>query len=184
VRLILGSHAPFCAFSLCFCAPKFGRTDNKIMAIEESTKMRNTLLFIGSITIFALFAVACGSSGSGGTTAPAAGKTIVSGPAGNNLTATLANADGNFKKGKQEFTLTFTDASGKAVDVGSTATNFRMPAMGSMAEMNAGTTFTTTGTPGSYKGKVDLEMGGEWQAQITYEGPAGKGAFTLTIVAK
>lgn len=143
--------------------------------------MKNTFLIIGAITIFALFAAACGSSGGTGS---AAGKTIVSGPAGNNLTATLANADGTFKKGNQEFTLTFTDASGKPVDVGSAATNFRMPAMGSMAEMNAGATYTTTGTPGSYKGKVDLEMGGEWQAQITYEGPAGKGAFMLTIVAK
>ena len=145
--------------------------------------MKNTALFIALFTLFALISAACGTAGSGNS-APPAGKTIVGGPAGNNLTATLANADGAFKKGKQEFTLTFTDASGKPVDVGSTALNFRMPAMGSMAEMNSGATFTTTGTPGAYKGKVDLEMGGEWIAQITYEGPAGKGAFTLTIVAK
>ncbi|CAN5321084.1 hypothetical protein BH10ACI3_BH10ACI3_27490 [soil metagenome] len=149
--------------------------------------MRKTILFIGATTLFTLITLtaACSSAGSGGgTSAPAGGKTIVSGPAGNNLTATLANADGAMKKGNQELTLTFTDASGKPVDVGSAALNFRMPAMGGMSEMNSGATFTTTGTPGSYKGKVDLEMGGEWQAMVTYEGPAGKGAFTLKAVAK
>ena len=149
--------------------------------------MRTTFQFFGAITLFALVAMAagCGSSGSGGgTTAPPAGKTIATGPAGNNLTATLSNAEGVLKKGSQEFTLTFTDASGKAVDVGSAALNFRMPAMGSMSEMNSGATFTTTGTPGSYKGKATLEMSGDWQAMITYEGPAGKGAFSIPIVAK
>jgi hypothetical protein len=149
--------------------------------------MKKTVLIIGAITLFTLAAIAagCGSaSNTGGTTAPAAGKTIVSGPAGNNLTATLSNADGVLKKGKQEFNLTFTDASGKAVDVGSAALNFRMPAMGGMSEMNSGATFTTTGTPGSYKGKAEIDMAGEWQAQVTYEGPAGKGAFSLTVAAK
>lgn len=151
--------------------------------------MRKTSLFIGTITLFAIaaFAIGCGSAGntaSNTPAAPAAGKTIATGPAGNNLTATLANADGTLRKGKQEFTLTFTDASGKPVDVGSVALNFRMPAMGSMSEMNDGATFTTSGTPGSYKGKVDLAMAGDWQAQITYEGPAGKGSVMLPIVAK
>jgi hypothetical protein len=152
--------------------------------------MRKTGLFIGAITLFAVaaFAVGCGSTANTttntGTNPPVTGKAVVTGPAGNNLTATLASADGALHKGKQEFTLTFTDASGKPVDVGSAALNFRMPAMGSMSEMNSGATFTTTGTPGSYKGKTDLEMAGEWQAQITYEGAAGKGSFTLTIVAK
>ncbi len=145
--------------------------------------MKRNIYFIAVITIFAfiLIAAGCGSAGSGtGTT----GKTIAAGPAGNNLTATLSNADGTIKKGNQEFTLTFTDASGKTVDVGSVALNYRMAAMGSMSEMNSGATFTTTGTPGVYKGKADLEMGGEWKAMITYEGPAGKGAFSIPVVAK
>lgn len=146
--------------------------------------MRKIILFVGFTSLVALivFAAACGSSNS--TTAPAAGKTIASGPAGNNLTATVANAEGVLRKGKQEFTLTFSDASGKPVDVGAVAFNNRMAAMGSMAEMNNGATLTTTSTPGVYLGKVEVEMAGEWQAQISYEGPAGKGAFKLPIVAK
>lgn len=147
--------------------------------------MKKTILVIGSITFFALitFAAGCGALNSGSSDARS-GKTIVSGPAGNNLTATLSNADGVLRKGKQEFTLTFIDASGKPVDVGSVALNYRMAAMGSMGEMNNGTTFTTTGTPGVYNGKADIEMAGGWQAQITYEGPAGKGAFSLPVNAK
>jgi hypothetical protein len=133
------------------------------------------------ITTFAVFAAACGSAS---TSTANAGKTIKSGPAGNNLTATLSNADGVLRKGKQDFTLTFADAAGKPVDVGAVSLNFFMPAMGTMAAMNNPATFTTTGTPGVYAGKTDLEMGGEWQAQITYDGPAGKGKANLPIVAQ
>jgi hypothetical protein len=148
--------------------------------------MRKTILFIGGITLFSVivFLVACGSGSNTGSGSAPAGKTIATGSAGNNLTATISNADGVLRKGRQEFTLTFTDSSGKTIDVGSVALNYRMAAMGSMAEMNNGSTFTTTGTPGVYKGNVEIEMAGAWQAQITYEGAAGKGAFTIPVNAK
>lgn len=137
-------------------------------------------ILVFSLVVLSVFAAAC-SSGSGSA---AAGKTIKSGPAGNNLTATIANADGVLKKGSQEFTLTFTDASGKPVDVGAAALTFHMPSMGSMAVMNNAATFTTTDTPGVYRGKADIEMAGEWQAQITYEGSAGRGKFSLPVTAQ
>ena len=122
--------------------------------------MKITALMIASMTLFALIGlVGCGSNGGGST--PAAGKTIATGPAGNNLTATLSDDDGVLKRGKQEFVLTFTDAAGKSVDVGAVALNFRMAAMGTMAEMNNAATFTTTGTPGVYRGSVNLEMAGD-----------------------
>ena len=133
-----------------------------------------------SIALCAVFLLACGASSN--STDPA--KTIKAGPASNNLTATLSNADGVLRKGKQDFTLTFADASGKTVDVGSASLNFFMPAMGSMSAMNNPATFTTTGTPGVYAGKVNLEMSGEWQAQIAYEGPAGTGRANLPITAQ
>jgi hypothetical protein len=132
------------------------------------------------IISISVFLSACSGSGSGAD----AGKPIKSGPAGNNLTVTLASNDGTLRKGKQEIKLSFTDSSGKAVDVGAVSLNFFMPAMGSMAAMNNPATLTTTSTPGIYNGTVDLEMGGEWQAQITYDGPAGKGKATLTVTAQ
>ena len=137
-----------------------------------------TILLLSSL---ALFAAACGA---GGSSSSNAGKAFKSGPAGNNLTVTLSNSDGVLRNGKQNFTLTFADAYGKPVDVGSVALNFYMPAMGSMAAMNAPTTFTTTDTPGVYAGTTDIEMAGEWQAQITYDGPAGKGKANLSVTAQ
>lgn len=131
-----------------------------------------------------VFAVSCGSAVKPTAENPIPGKVIKAGPAGNNLTATLSSTEGVLKKGQQEFYLAFTDSSGKPVDVGSVALNYRMAAMGSMAEMNNGATFTTSGTPGVYKGKVNIEMAGDWQAQITYEGPAGKGSFSIPVSAK
>lgn len=139
----------------------------------------NKLFAILLVSIFAFLTIGCGAFSTHST-----GKTIKSGPAGNNLTVTLSNTDGVLHKGKQDFTLTFADGSGNTVDVGAVSLNFFMPAMGSMAAMNNPATFTTTSTPGVYVGKVDIDMGGEWQAQITYEGPAGKGKANLAVVAQ
>ena len=94
-------------------------------------------------------------------------KVIKTAPIGNNVTATLSNDTGKLKNGEQEIFLAFTDASGNPVDVGAASLNFFMPAMGSMAVMNDPATLTTTSTPGLYKGKVKIEMPGEWQAQIS-----------------
>ena len=117
---------------------------------------------------------ACGGGGAGE-------KEIKSGKVGA-MTVTLANSDGVLRNGDQELTVTFKDASGKAVDVGSASLNFFMPAMGSMAAMNDPATLTTTSTPGVYRARVNLQMAGEWQAQLAYEGPAGagKGSFPVT----
>ncbi len=99
---------------------------------------------------------------------------------------TLSNDTGKLKNGEQEIFLAFTVASGKAVDVGTVnaaALNFQMPAMGSMAQMNDAATFTTTSVPGVYKGIVKIEMPGEWQAQISYEGSAGNGKTSIPVTA-
>jgi len=127
-------------------------------------------------------AAACGSNG-GGSGSVATGKVIRSAPVGN-LTATLSSSTGQLKQGDQEVTLAFTDAAGKPVDVGAVSLNFHMPPMGAMAEMNDAVTFTTTSTPGVYRGKVNIGMAGEWQAQLAYEGAAGKGKTTFSVTAQ
>jgi len=112
------------------------------------------------------------------------GKVIKSAPAGNDLTVSLATSDGVLKHGNAEFTLTFADSSGKPVDVGAVALNYHMPQMGTMHEMNDPSTLTTTDTPGVYHGKADIEMAGEWQAQITYDGPKGRGKASFSVNAQ
>ena len=139
--------------------------------------MKKLMIAFG-LLVLSVFALACGSKDAAG------GKVIKSAAAGNNLTVSLATSDGVLKKGKTEFTLTFTDSSGKPVDVGAVALTFHMPQMGTMAEMNDAATFTTTDTPGVYGGRADIEVGGEWQTRITYDGPAGRGQFSFPVTAQ
>jgi YtkA-like protein len=133
-------------------------------------------LVLGSLVIVA---GACSSSGTTDT-----GKVIKSAPVGNNLTVTLSNKAGVFKNGDNEFFVSFKDGSGKTVEVGAVGLNFYMPVMGTMPAMNNAATFTSTASPGVYQGKVKLESAGDWQAQISYEGAAGKGKSSLTITAQ
>ena len=137
--------------------------------------MKKMMATVGVLALL-VTAAACGGGGAGE-------KEIKSGKVGA-MTVTLANSDGVLRNGDQELTVTFKDASGKAVDVGSASLNFHMPAMGTMPVMNDPATLTTTSTPGVYRGKVKLEMAGEWQAQIAYEGPAGNGKGSFPVTAQ
>lgn len=143
--------------------------------------MRKTKTFIGLAMLFSLvvLAAACSGGSSNGQK-----QIIKSVPIGNNLTVALSSDTGKLTNGEQELTLAFTDASGKAVDVGAASLNFHMPGMGSMAAMNDAATLTTTATPGVYRGKVKIEMPGEWQAQIAYEGAAGNGKTSFPVTAQ
>ena len=136
------------------------------------------LVFVLSLVALALVVVACGSKTTG------TGKVIKTAPAGNNLTVALSTSDGVLKHGNSEFMLTFSDSSGKPVDVGAVALTFHMPQMGSMAEMNDTATFTTTETPGVYRGKANIQVAGEWQVRITYDGPKGRGQATFPVNAQ
>ena|SRR5687767_801375 len=136
------------------------------------------------MSMFSLAAVILAAACSGGEDDVASGMTIQSGSGGNGLTVTLANSDGLIRRGSQNFTLTFSDASGKPVDVGAAAVTFHMPATGTMPAMNSTATLVTTATPGIYRGTVDLTMAGAWQARIVYEGAAGSGEATLPIAAQ
>ena len=141
--------------------------------------MKKSLTIFGiTLGVLVLITAACGSK-----TGTSVGKVIKAVPVGN-LTATLSNDSGVLKRGDQELMLSFTDASGKAVDVGAVSLNFHMPQMGGMAAMTDAVTFTTTDTPGVYRGKVDIEVGGEWQTQLAYEGAAGKGKTTFSVTAQ
>jgi hypothetical protein len=139
--------------------------------------MKPALIVIALAMTLALFACSPKSN-----QAVSTGKTIKSVPVGN-LTATLSSESGALSHGDQEFMLSFTDAAGKPVDVGAVSLNFHMPQMGSMAAMTDAVTFTTTNTPGVYRGKVNIEVPGEWQGQIAYEGAAGKGKATFSVNA-
>lgn len=144
--------------------------------------MKKLLVALSALALL-LLATACGPK-SGGTTGSGAeqdtGKAIKSAQV-NNLTVTISSPTGQLRHGGDEFFLSFTDPAGKPVDVGAVALNFYMPGMGTMPVMNDPTTFTTTNTPGTYRGKASIEMAGEWQAQITFEGKAGAGKTSIPV---
>jgi len=148
----------------------------------EDRDMKNSLVGSVFLLVVVLLFAACGSKPETGGKVPT-GKTIKAVPVGS-LSATLLNDSGQFKQGNQEFMASFTDSSGKPVDVGSVSLNFHMAKMGPMAEMNDATTFTTTDTPGVYRGKVNIEVAGEWQGQLAFDGPAGGGKTTFTVTAR
>jgi hypothetical protein len=138
-------------------------------------------LVLGMTFVLLLLVAACGSKTGSVTTQ--SGKPIATVKI-NDLTATVANDSGQLKNGPQELTLSFTDSTGKPVDVGAVSLNFHMPAMGSMAAMNNAVSFTTTSKSGVYNGKVNIDHAGEWQGQLAYEGPAGKGKGTFSVTAR
>ena len=145
--------------------------------------MKKSSIFIPFLlAVVVLIASACGSK-TGTNAGMQAGKVIKAVSVGN-LTATLSNETGVLKHGNQELMLSFADAAGKPVEVGAVSLSFHMPQMGSMAAMTDSVTFTTTNTPGVYRGKVDIEVAGEWQGQLAYEGPAGKGKTTFSVTAQ
>lgn len=139
----------------------------------------NKLIITLTLAALALVFAACSS---GGGSAP--GGKVVKTQTADNLKITLSTDDGVIKNGKEEFTLAFTDASGNPVKMDAVSVNFNMPAMGSMAAMNDAATLTSTSTPGVYKGTVDLQMAGEWQVQIAYEGTAAKGKTSFPVTAQ
>jgi predicted small lipoprotein YifL len=144
----------------------------------KNTFPRKTFIAL-AVAALALAAAACGS---GGPADP--GKEVKSAPAGNNLTAVISSADGALRNGDQEFVLAFKDASGKAVEVGAASLNFYMPPMGTMPAMNDPAALTTTSTPGVYRARVRFEAAGDWQGQLTYEGPAGKGKANIPVTVQ
>ncbi len=150
--------------------------------------MKKLILFTIYTSLFGLIVLvaACGSSVEPTAENPVQGKVIASAPIGDGLTVTLSNDTGKLKNGAQELMLALTDTSGKAVAAGkvnAAALNFHMPAMGSMAVMNNAATLSTTSVPGVFRGKVNIEMVGDWQAQISYEGASGSGKTSIPVTA-
>jgi hypothetical protein len=135
--------------------------------------------FIIALSLATLLLVAAGC----GSKSADAAKVIKSAPVGN-LTVTLSNATGTLKHGGDEFFLAFKDSTGKPVDIGAAALTFHMPGMGTMPVMNDPATLTTTDTPGVYRATAGIEMAGEWQAEVSYEGPAGKGQTSFPVTAQ
>jgi Cu(I)/Ag(I) efflux system membrane protein CusA/SilA len=93
---------------------------------------------------------------------------------------TLKSETGQWKPGKNDFTLEITSPDGKPLDAGkvSLSTSMSMPGM---APMVAGATLTPDKTPGRYKGTISFPDGGVRQVTVSWDGPAGKGSARFSV---
>ncbi|MEW6207845.1 MAG: FixH family protein [Acidobacteriota bacterium] len=140
--------------------------------------MRAKIFFTASFLIIALAVAACKTDPS------SAGDKVIKSTRSGDMTIAIASATGDLKVGDNDLMLSFTDASGNLIDVGSASLTFHMPAMGAMAEMNDKAELTTTDTPGKYRAQVKVEMTGTWEARIVYQGSRGNGQATMSVQAK
>jgi copper/silver efflux system protein len=101
----------------------------------------------------------------------------------NGLTLNLYASEGGLTQGENVVTLEFKDeATGAPVDVGVVRFALDMNMTGMV--MHPGSTIEPVGAPGLYRARVKPEMGGDWTAQIHYDGPRGAGDFGFTVSVK
>lgn len=130
------------------------------------------------VCLASLLLLAASCSGSGTADQP------IKSVKADNLTVTLTAPSGQLRRGDNELRLIFVDAAGNPADVGAASLNFHMASMGTMAEMNDRATLTTTEQPGNYAARVNLQMSGSWEAQITYQGTHGSGRVSMNVQVK
>ena len=97
------------------------------------------------------------------------------------VVVTLMSESGQWKQGKNDFTLAFTSAKDKQpVDAGKVSLNTSMT-MSGMAPMIAGATLSPDKAPGRYAGTVTFPDSGARQVTVTWDGPGGKGSTKFSV---
>jgi Cu(I)/Ag(I) efflux system membrane protein CusA/SilA len=98
----------------------------------------------------------------------------------NGLTVSVILPKGEFRMAENIAVIEFREAaSGRLVDVGDVkfALDMNMPGM----VMHSGSTVAPGDAPGRYTATVTPDMGGEWVAQLRYEGARGSGAVNFRV---
>jgi len=99
----------------------------------------------------------------------------------NDLTVNFLSNAGGLRKGDNDVVIEFRDRNGQLVDGGDVdfKVDMNMPAM----QMHAGATVERTGTSGQYRAKIKIDMSGDWNAKVSFQGPRGEATanFSLNI---
>jgi Cu(I)/Ag(I) efflux system membrane protein CusA/SilA len=97
------------------------------------------------------------------------------------LTANFIASKDQLNAGNNDIIIEFRDRNGQLVDAGDVKfdLNMNMPGM----QMHSGSTIERTNTPGRYRAKIKIDMAGDWNAKLFFDGPHGKGqqSFSLTV---
>ncbi len=99
----------------------------------------------------------------------------------NDLTVNFVAREGELRQGNNEVLIEFRDHNGQLVDAGNVKfdMDMNMPGM----QMHPGGTIERANTPGRYRAKIKIDMSGDWNAKLSFDGPHGQGqqSFSLTV---
>lgn len=97
---------------------------------------------------------------------------------------TLLNSTGQLTAGRNEFYVQFEHAvTNEPLDVSNVRVQFFMPAMGTMPPMQSGADVTPTDESGLFHATADIQMAGNWEATVQFEGPEGPQRVKMNITA-
>jgi hypothetical protein len=100
----------------------------------------------------------------------------------NDLTANFIAREGELRQGNNEVLIEFRDRNGQLVDVGNVKfeMDMNMPGM----QMHSGGAIEKTNIPGRYRAKIKIDMSGDWNAKISYDGPHRQGQQSFSVTVK
>ena len=98
------------------------------------------------------------------------------------LTITLLHPHGQLRAAANEAFIEFRNASGELVDAGEVKLNLGMNMTGMV--MHSGATVKRTDTPGRYRVEITPDMGGDWTASLSFDGPQGHSETSFTVNVK
>jgi copper/silver efflux system protein len=98
------------------------------------------------------------------------------------LTITLLHPQGQLRAAANEAFIEFRNAGGELVDAGEVKLNLGMNMTGMV--MHSGATVKRTDTPGRYQVEITPDMGGDWTASLSFDGPQGNGEVSFTVNVK
>ncbi|MEO7297988.1 MAG: FixH family protein [Verrucomicrobiota bacterium] len=153
------------------------------IAVEKSKSKKFLKLFLVLVVVGALAAGGFfawqkfGKRASTGETSgqPFATQTV------NGLTVNLISPEGGLRFAENEIIIEFRDRSGQLVDVGKVKFELDMNMPGMV--MHSAGKITPTEKAGQYRAKIKPDMGGDWTAQLSYDG-AGGGKVNFSVNVK
>lgn len=100
----------------------------------------------------------------------------------NDLTVRVSDRDGHLRQGDNETTIEFRDAKARLVNVGKV--NLQIDNTMPGTQNHRDVVVERTATRGLYRAKIQLDMSGDWNMKISYDGPHGKGETTFPVPAE
>jgi hypothetical protein len=100
----------------------------------------------------------------------------------NDLAVRISDRDGHLRQGDNETTIEFRDAKARLVDVGKV--NLQIDSNMPGTQIHRDVVVERTATRGLYRTKIQVDMSGDWNMKISYDGPRGKGETAFLVPAE